>query len=74
MRVELDEEDEKKRFNVKLQIALYHTAEKVKKDEREEEFEKYKTERLEKIREILGVEKGEIKIYENGELLFEVPE
>ncbi len=74
MRVELEEEDEKKRFNIKLQIALYHTAEKVKRDEREEEFEKYKRERLEKIREILGVEKGEIKIYENGELVFEVPE
>ncbi len=74
MRIELQEIDERKRFDVKLQIALYRTAEKVKRDERGEEFEEYKRERLEKIRKILGVEREEIKIYENGSLLLEVPE
>ena len=57
-------------FEVKLQIELYKLAEKVMKEERKENFRKYMEERKEKIRKILGVEHG--KIYERGEVIFEI--
>ncbi len=71
MDVELTNLDEKIRFNVKLQISLYKTAMKVFRDDKREEFEEYMQERVDKIREILGL--GEhFKIFEDGKLIFEV--
>ena len=57
-------------FEVKLQIELYKLAEKVMKEDRKEDFLAYMEGRKEKIRKILGVEHG--KIYENGEVIFEI--
>ena len=73
MDVELTTLNERKRFDIKLQIALYNTALKVKRVEKEEDFEKYMEERVKKIREILKVKEGELKIFDGGKLLFEVP-
>ena len=71
MDVELANLDEKIRFDVKLQISLYKTAIKVFRDDKREEFEEYMQERVDKIREILGL--GEhFKIFEDGKLIFEV--
>ncbi len=74
MEIELGELDERKRFEIKLQIALYETAEKVKQRERVEEFEEYQKERVAKIKEILGYEGKTLRILENGQLIFEVKE
>ncbi len=74
MEIELGELDERKRFEIKLQIALYETAEKVKQRERVEEFEEYQKERVAKIKEILGYEGKTLRIFENGQLIFEVKE
>jgi len=74
MEIELGELDERKRFEIKLQIALYETAEKVKQPERVEEFEEYQKERVAKIKEILGYEGKTLRIFENGQLIFEVKE
>jgi len=74
MEIELGELDERKRFEIKLQIALYETAEKVKQPKRVEEFEEYQKERVAKIKEILGYEGKTLRIFENGQLIFEVKE
>ncbi|MCD6275528.1 MAG: hypothetical protein J7J42_02170 [Thermoplasmata archaeon] len=74
MEIELGELDERKRFEIKLQIVLYETAEKVKQRERVEEFEEYQKERVAKIKEILGYEGKTLRIFENGQLIFEVKE
>ena len=71
MDVELAKLDEKIRFDVKLQISLYKTAMNVFREDKREEFEKYMQERVDKIREILGL--GEhFRIFEDGNLIFEV--
>jgi len=71
MDVELANFDEKIRFDVKLQISLYKTAMRVMREDKREEFEAYMQERVDKIREILGL--GEqFRIFEEGKLIFEV--
>ena len=70
MDVHLEDLSERDRFEVKLQISLYHTAEKVIVEERKEDFEKYMEDRKERIRKIIGVKSA--RIYENGKLLLEV--
>ena len=72
MDVELTEYDEKTREDVKLQIALYNTAAKVMREDKREEFEDYMSERVEIIREKLGLEGEHFRIFEGGELIFEV--
>ena len=57
-------------FEVKLQIELYKLAEKVMKEERRDDFLAYMEERKDKIRKLLGVEHA--KIYERGEVIFEI--
>jgi len=73
MDFELSEMDEKKRFDVKLQISLYRTAEKVFREDKAQEFQDYMRERVEKIRKILEAE-GPFRIFEDGNLIFEVRE
>ncbi len=68
--MEIEDLSERDGFEVKLQISLYRTAEKVIVEERKDEFEKYMEERKERIRKIIGVRKA--RIYENKELIFEV--
>ncbi len=70
MDVNLENLDEKLRFEVKLQISLYNTAVKVMDPTREDEFRAYMDERKEKIKKLLGCEDG-VRIFENGELIFE---
>ncbi len=70
MDIRLDELDERTRFEVKLQIALYNTALKVMDEKRKEEFEFYMQERVEKIKNILDAH-GAVRIFENGKLIFE---
>jgi len=71
MDVELANFDEKIRFDVKLQISLYKTAMKVMREDKREEFEVYMQERVDKMREILGL--GEhFRIFDGGKLIFEV--
>lgn len=70
MEFQLERMDEKRRFEVKLQIALYKTALKVMDESRKEEFESYMKERVEKIHKILGVDE-KIRIFENDVLIFE---
>ncbi len=70
MDVNLENLDEKLRFDVKLQISLYNTAVKVMDPTREEEFRVYMEERKEKIKKLLGCEEV-VRIFENGELIFE---
>ncbi len=72
MDIELLDLDEKKRFDVKLQISLYNTAKKVMREDKKQDFEIYMRERIVKIRKILNLDEGEIRIFENGELIFEV--
>jgi len=74
MDIELTTLDDRKRFDVKLQITLYNTALKVMNKEKKEDFEEYMQERVKKIRKLLNVEVGELKIFEEGKLIFEVPE
>ncbi len=73
MDVDLSSLDERKRFEVKLQISLYNTAKKVYREDKGEEFDAYMRERVEKIREVLGT-RGSIRIFEDGNLIFEVQE
>ncbi|MCD6371083.1 MAG: hypothetical protein J7L63_06285 [Thermoplasmata archaeon] len=70
MEFHLEHMDEKRSFDVKLQIALYKTALKVMDESRREEFESYIKERVEKLHKILGVDE-KIRIFENGILIFE---
>ena len=72
MDIELTEYDEKTRSDVKLQIALYNTAAKVMREDKREEFEDYMRERVEIMREKLGLEDEHFRIFEEGELVFEV--
>jgi len=74
MDIDLATLNERKRFDVKLQIALYNTALKVMNKEKKEEFEEYMRERVKRIRKLLNAEVGELKIFEGGELIFEVRE
>ncbi|OYT59853.1 hypothetical protein B6U71_02025 [Euryarchaeota archaeon ex4484_178] len=74
MDIDLATLNERKRFDVKLQIALYNTALKVMNKEKKEEFEEYMRERVKRIRKLLNTEVGELKIFEGGELIFEVRE
>ncbi len=71
MDVDLSNFDEKIRFDVKLQISLYKTAEKVMREDKREEFENYMQERINKIREILGL-REHFRIFEDEKLIFEV--
>ncbi|ADD08182.1 hypothetical protein [Candidatus Aciduliprofundum boonei] len=71
MDVDLSNLDEKIRFDVKLQISLYKTAEKVMREDKREEFENYMQERINKIREILGL-REHFRIFEDEKLIFEV--
>ncbi len=70
MDVHLENLEKELMFEVKLQIELYKLAEKVMVEERRDEFIKYMEGRKEKLRKILGFEHA--KIYENGELIFEL--
>ncbi len=71
MDVDLSNLDEKIRFDVKLQISLYKTAEKVMREDKREEFENYMQERINRIREILGL-REHFRIFEDEKLIFEV--
>jgi hypothetical protein len=68
MDIHLESLPEDLKFEVKLQIELYHLSEKVQKDERAEDFEKYRAERKEKLKNMLNVDSA--KIYEGGNLIF----
>ncbi len=72
MDIELSNFDEKKRFDVKLQISLYNTAIKVMREDKRDEFDEYLNERVEKIRSMLGLNEQHFRIFENGNLIFEV--
>ena len=67
--VHIENLDEKKRFEVKLQIELYKLAGVVAVDERKDDFIKYQEERVDKIRKMLNMEHG--KIYEGDDIIFE---
>ncbi len=71
MDVDLLNLDEKIRFDVKLQISLYKTAEKVMREDKREEFENYMQERVDKIRENIGL-REHFRIFEDEKLIFEV--
>ena len=70
MDVNLEDLEEKVRFEIKLQISLYNTARKVMDPSRKDEFQAYMQERKEKIKNLLGCEE-KVRIFENRELIFE---
>ncbi len=72
MDIDISHLDEKKRFDVKLQISLYNTALKVMRPDKRGEFEAYMEERVKKIRELLEVKDRNFRIFEDGNLIFEV--
>jgi len=73
MDIHLESLEEDKRFNVKLQISLYNTARKVMREDKREGFSSYMDERVQKIRELLGLDEGTFRILEKGKVIFEVP-
>ncbi|MGC8610496.1 MAG: hypothetical protein ACP5GR_03710 [Thermoplasmata archaeon] len=70
MRIDLEKLDNKKSFEIKLQIALINNAKRMMPyyENKIEEFNKYINERIMKIRELLDIEHGDI--YENNKLIY----
>ncbi|MGC8995834.1 MAG: hypothetical protein ACP5JT_04030 [Thermoplasmata archaeon] len=70
MRIDLEKLDNKKSFEIKLQIALINNAKRMMPyyENKIEEFNKYINERIMKIKELLDIEHGDI--YENNKLIY----
>ncbi|MGC8992172.1 MAG: hypothetical protein ACP5JE_01225, partial [Thermoplasmata archaeon] len=66
----LEKLDNKKSFEIKLQIALINNAKRMMPyyENKIEEFNKYINERIMKIKELLDIKHGDI--YENNKLIY----
>ncbi|OWP57023.1 MAG: hypothetical protein B2I17_02305 [Thermoplasmatales archaeon B_DKE] len=64
--VSLSDYDERRRFEIRLQVSLRSNAIKIKAQSKHpERFDEYILQRDQKIRELIGSE-GQLEIFENG--------